>query len=242
MRADMDKILCERPRRGSVTRKYGRAMEDVENIPAKKHDKSLNENLQPLYRFLRSRLGRPWDKVYSEIREHFDKSSAVKLHIFQHLSTMVEQNAVYRNGKYYEPISYSRKSTTPEVSGFYIDRMGILREAIQERYRWKLKELPKNPNIVKIDAYSYLLRMNGSWFIGQFRDLPSEQTRKREYVIGDRVRTWNERYTPPFTDVFLKKADAQTCIREYGGRVYCYEMKQLGKREIRRYRKVLGFV
>lgn len=47
--------------------------------------KRLNENLRPLKRFIRGQVGRPWDKVYSEINEHVKVSNAVQAHIRQHL-------------------------------------------------------------------------------------------------------------------------------------------------------------
>jgi hypothetical protein len=45
----------------------------------------FSENLAPLRRYLEAQVGRPWDKVYSEIRAHVDADSAVQYHILQHL-------------------------------------------------------------------------------------------------------------------------------------------------------------
>lgn len=46
--------------------------------------KELNENLNPLWRFLYKNCGRPWSEVYSEMREMCDARSAIGYHIFQH--------------------------------------------------------------------------------------------------------------------------------------------------------------
>jgi len=46
---------------------------------------SFSENLAPLYRYLAAQVGRPWDKVYSEIRSRINASNAVQYHILQHL-------------------------------------------------------------------------------------------------------------------------------------------------------------
>src|SRR5262245_20037141 len=99
MRSDMQKIIVERPRLGSSrpNRKNGgrllagqigsalAAPEDYDSGPARassrRHEKWLNENLQPLYRYLRGQIGRPWDKVYSEIRRNLDTRSALGLHV-----------------------------------------------------------------------------------------------------------------------------------------------------------------
>lgn len=112
MRKDMMKVLCERRRtKGHLTIKKGvtgvfrrakiGADEDFDDyLPTKIgmraghvnngyktvriERKSLNENLNPLWRFLKKNCGRPWSEVYSEMREVCDARSAIGYHIFQH--------------------------------------------------------------------------------------------------------------------------------------------------------------
>ena len=52
----------------------------------------FSENLAPLRRYLAAQVGRPWAKVYSEIRSHVDADSAVQYHILQHLLARNERN------------------------------------------------------------------------------------------------------------------------------------------------------
>ena len=86
MREDMQKLIVERPRWGSpITNHKSKKRlssdevrtalvdsEDYDSGPGRassaRRDKHLNENLAPLRRYLRSQVGRPWDKVFSEIR------------------------------------------------------------------------------------------------------------------------------------------------------------------------------
>lgn len=112
MRKDMMKVLCERPRAlgwsklhkgitGVFRRTKISADEDFDDyLPTKIgmraghvnngyktvriERKSLNENLNPLWRFLKKNCGRPWSEVYSEMREVCDARSAIGYHIFQH--------------------------------------------------------------------------------------------------------------------------------------------------------------
>lgn len=64
--------------------------------------KSLNENLAPLFRFLEKSVGRPWDEVYSEVREHLRMDSAVQLHVVQHLNwTVTEKTYIGEDGHVY---------------------------------------------------------------------------------------------------------------------------------------------
>lgn len=113
MRKDMPKLLCEDGRRngGPGAKKYKRRQrrrlkrqlqKDPESAPKRGsmsgqrvagwNFKELNETLNPLARFLESRVGRPWDEVYSEIRAGLNLNSAVQLHIMQHLWQYVNRD------------------------------------------------------------------------------------------------------------------------------------------------------
>src|SRR5688572_532029 len=74
MREDMFKVIVERPRRGAGW--SGERAPDALDEDARAHEsivhrhrqrKSLNENLNPLRRWLERQVDRPWDKVYSEL-------------------------------------------------------------------------------------------------------------------------------------------------------------------------------
>ena len=49
--------------------------------------------------YLRAQVGRPWDKVYSEICQSCSKDGAVNAHIFQHLYDFIETNVTMKDGK-----------------------------------------------------------------------------------------------------------------------------------------------
>ena len=89
----MDKVIVERPRRGGDRARKGRPPRDLEDQPAKEgigrpyrtDSKSLNEHLGPLRRFLRKQVGRPWNKVYSEICEGLRAGHPLHDHVRRHL-------------------------------------------------------------------------------------------------------------------------------------------------------------
>src|SRR5690242_12640041 len=58
------------------------------------HTKSLTDNLEPLIRYLNSKIGKHWDKVFSELSSKMDKSSVSGLHVFQHLFDFVHTKVV----------------------------------------------------------------------------------------------------------------------------------------------------
>lgn len=107
MRRDMFKIIVERPRRfppGGWTK--GRPRRNIEDGPSREgmrrpydsyHErKELNENLAPLRRFLLKQVGRPWNKVYSEICEHLRADSVVQNHVRLHLEDFVSLHVEMR--------------------------------------------------------------------------------------------------------------------------------------------------
>lgn len=112
MRADMFKVIVERPRWGAghaQSAKLKRTRnQDIKHIGLKRHawvaapyTKGLNENLAPLVRFLRSRRGQPWDSIFSEICSRLDTGSTVKMHVRQHLEDFVlTRISVGRHGEW----------------------------------------------------------------------------------------------------------------------------------------------
>lgn len=99
MRADMFKVIVERPRRGSRYAPAVKLKKDrnpYKQIGLKRHvrekniiSKGLNENLAPLVRFIQRRVGRRWDDVFGEICAGLDTGSTVKMHVREHLGDFV---------------------------------------------------------------------------------------------------------------------------------------------------------
>jgi hypothetical protein len=125
MRSDMSKIIVERARayRGRRARKApryprkaisrrARVKGDPQNESApytesmgrSYREKSLNENLSPLFRYLLKQVGRPWSLIYREICAFVKVRSAVQMHILQHVNQCV-RNDLKRdaNGYLYAP-------------------------------------------------------------------------------------------------------------------------------------------
>jgi hypothetical protein len=73
MREDMYKVIVERPRRGkSGDATAARLRREFDGpirlgMRAGYGHRSLNENLAPLRRYLHAQIGRPWNRVFSEI-------------------------------------------------------------------------------------------------------------------------------------------------------------------------------
>lgn len=109
---------------------------DYDNMP--KHSgmkqgymqKSFDEYLAPLKRFLQRRVGRPWDDVYSEIRQYLRAKTAVHLHVLQHLDDMVVLRAWMEDGLLYGINSTGRPVRVhwSRWCAYYVDGKGVLQE------------------------------------------------------------------------------------------------------------------
>jgi hypothetical protein len=110
----MFEVIIERPRvkpsrggrkgrhRESTERAFERAPK-VLGMGRAGRTKSLNENLAPLRRFLRSRVGTPWDAVRSEMGAVLALSSAVQKHVLDHARQYVEENPRMIDGRPHRP-------------------------------------------------------------------------------------------------------------------------------------------
>ena len=135
MRKDMAKVVTEAPRRGHAnpSSKWGRRLTKDEHGlddhgasrgPSSRHRqygwnaKEFSDVLGPLRRYLRKQVGRPWDKVWSEITRTLDSRSLTGLHIFEHIRAEVEQEAwLGDDGRVYHK---RRWGTSEVVTGLYV--------------------------------------------------------------------------------------------------------------------------
>jgi hypothetical protein len=145
MRKDMSKVIVERPRKGrawaDLRAGRSRALVDDDGEPFKAKGarepekpqvktKSLNETLNPLKRYLASNVGRPWNKVYSEISEHLKPSSTVQQHVRDHIEDFVAIKTRMKSGVVMVTQRYGGERPLDEVwSYFYVHpKTGILRK------------------------------------------------------------------------------------------------------------------
>jgi hypothetical protein len=185
MRQDMYKLIVERPRRGGGYRSEIPAPDDLEDSPRqeglrKRHRsrKWLNENLRPLERFLASQVGRPWDKVYSELCAGIDRRNTVQQHIHQHLEDFVAIKVVEIDGelrasrrwRMHEPLSSSSSAkyyVDPGHGLLLINRLRIETHRDQRRKR-QIAHAERHGGVRQdlriIDPGNQLHRIDGVWY------------------------------------------------------------------------------
>jgi hypothetical protein len=227
MRSDMAKVIVERPRRGGGFR-YPRAAATgrcgLEDLPRREgigrpwanNSKWLNENLAPLRRYLRSQVGRPWDKVFAEVCQHMNRDSATQLHIWQHLKQEVCTDPHVIAG---DVSRYTGTGFAGHLDELYVDpRTGLLRfNAAHDRRTWWRKQRPTR-TVVRVDGRREYRKIDGSWW-----ELTLVPLRANQYWADDVV----------FRKVAWPSPRADL-VRFYGRAVYAVAKRSLNMEELMR--------
>src|SRR5947209_9139325 len=198
MRADMAKVIVERPRKkgraGKRPKGYQRRLrrygEDGppsrEGIKARWQGgtRELNEHLGPLRRYLDSQVGRPWDKVFSEICARIDRSSAVQDHVRDHVADYVTTHVLLIDGvpcdgdggrTYGQPLHQFR------YRPWYVcPRTGLLRRVKPTGRKRRRPEPATPPKVVPVGATLQCRLLDGAWHLVTLKPLPpSDALRER---------------------------------------------------------------
>jgi len=184
MRPDMFKVIVERARLGGGVRHRERSR-DYDNLPS--HEgmrrihkirgqwKSLNENLNPLRRFLQRRVGRRWDDVYAEICANLRPQSTVQQHVRDHIDGFVIRDVrVGPDGSLESVPPLDQRGSC--YTRFFVDpRDGALR-CLPRRKRVVPVEEPSH---VVVGHERELIKVDGIWYWVVFADVPRPARRVR---------------------------------------------------------------
>lgn len=229
----LNEIVIERPRRGmrlnstkikgvqkSLHKLTKIASEDGLLSPylikTRNKSKYFSDHLAPLRRLLGSKVGQPWDDVYSELCQRLHRNTVTGLHVMVHVWDFVIRyveiidGVPYQKTKYFLPIGYWRNE-------FYIHpETGILCLA-----KKSYKDTQKNRHdVIVIDEHHEYRKIRDIWYWVEFEDFPVFAT---------------------FTDVLLNKT-----INIYGARyhynreIYAVSKRQCNKKELRMIKKQIN--
>lgn len=205
MRDDMFKVIVERPRIGHRDGTFARNRLSVDvELPTKigvrrlkkitrTNTKWLNENLKPLQRYLGRQVGRPWDRIYSEICAGLDVNHTVKQHVRDHLEDFVAIRVrIARDGRWMAATDWNTQME-PWRQCFYVDpHDGLLKESAR---LWKKRSValprwmgPRDPSkpapdIRRIDDCSELRRIDGIWYAVEFAVAPGPGARPEVFDL-----------------------------------------------------------
>jgi len=255
MRKDMSKVIVERPRlgrsRAGLRAGRTRVVLDDDGEPlraarggrAPKSDKlqktkNLNENLNPLKRYLASQVGRPWRKVYSEISEHLKPTSTVQQHVRDHLDDFVATKARSVKGVLWAETRWGKPMPLSDTGHLYYvhPRTGLLLKN-ETRVSWKQaernfkkqEEAERARRMRVIDATTQVHLFKGAWW--EVKLAKVKQYEKRDPHTGG-YYTAQDRYTDVVHRAKLSGLPAEKLYGRHG--VYAREKRQLSKAEMKR--------
>jgi hypothetical protein len=225
MRSDMWKVIVERPRGGAG----GERTRRIAKLPYRDEDGStlaklepmrrertkwLSENLNPLKRFIEKQVGRPWSKVYSEIRAHVRFENTVQQHVLVHLDQMIARQVKIVDGVVYELGHW--KPWPLRRGALYVDpRTDIVRRVVVK----KKQRRRVDPDRIIVHAFTHLRRIDGVWYRVELAKIPEDGL----YKLRDAV---------------LKRQlfEVVSALRVEHGRagVYAVSKRQLSKRELKK--------
>ncbi len=254
MRADMAKVLVERPRfdsrdRGTPRKGYKkrlRRMLDAGESPPIREGMmrpyghgvpAFNEHLSPLRRYVQSQVGRPWDKVHSEICAHIDRGNVVQKHILTHLYDYVLTRVLLIDGQpcwgdssycyswYGRPL---RELSLRQLC-YVCPKSGLLKR-VPPRRTPRPAGRPAPPAYVRVNDRLQCRFIAGRWEVVALAPLPDDWHRAKsdaiDPVLGKPV-------------CFLGEAEAKNT---YGAAVYATCRRVLRKAELRQYPIPIDFI
>src|SRR5262249_20977740 len=137
--------------------------------------KELNENLQPLRRYLERQVGRPWRKVYAEIAKNLQVDSTVQQHVRDHLRDFVAVKP--------SRVNSWRSRATPWWQSFYVDpASGLLCRTdrlpeVKARRRAERNRPPAPVTRVALGKDGELRLLAGLWYHVRLAPLPEPMYR-----------------------------------------------------------------
>lgn len=251
MRGDMPKVIVERPRRGAGWVRKGRPLRDDDlelseaglkaHVRLRGESKSLNENLAPLKRYLAAQVGRPWDKVWSEVCKSLKPSNTVQQHVRDHVSDFVAVNTSLKDGEVWVQ-GRGRWGAPARLKDSFVElyvdpKSGLLlrnKHRASWAKRWKARaaaEARTRAKRMRVVSQTVQLHLVADcWWQVTLAAVPTTAQ-----TVAARVGPQRVAFEHPVEDVLLRKAGTAEARRALYGRpgVYAAAKRQLSSKEIR---------
>lgn len=177
--------------------------------------KYLSDHLGPLRRFLRSKVGQPWNQVYSELCQRLDSNTVTGQHVLDHVWDYVEQHVELISGIPYHKSGWECGQPLGRCwrDDFYVHpETGIL--CLAPPRPWKPQTPEPRTDVVILDDFRQYHKINDIWYLITFKTFPClSETSVRDVLQG-----------------VITDKDAKTIK---GKRVYAAEKRQCNKKEIK---------
>ncbi|MDY6786220.1 MAG: hypothetical protein SW833_27350 [Cyanobacteriota bacterium] len=248
----LDRIVIERPRSGmrissrrikGHKKELGRITKEATIdgllqpylIKTRNRTKSFSDHISPLYRWLRSKVGQPWDKVYGELCWKLDSTTLSGQHILSHVWGFVERHVVIIDG-----IPYQKDRQNHALNGWrnqlYVHpETGILCLA-PKRKKAKSQPCDNIANIVQVDPLHQYRKLDGVWYFVTFGSVLYKEVAND--ILPHKELTYFKKIVK---DVLLnQELSYNSAYREYGSPIYARHKRHATKKEIKKIKQRRG--
>lgn len=185
MRSDMHEVLIERPRRGlrlktrrgnkPRVREWTGSEDDYAHSyrPKQQRTKHFDDLLSPLRRWLRHQVGRPWDKVWSELCSGIDSRSVVGQHLLEHVRWEVTIDCAYDPARR-RVVTKEHRRGHDLVYGLYVDPRHCLLcwRPREGRHSGRGFSSAVSSDTRKVSPDRFRIKRSGIWFEAKVTQLP----------------------------------------------------------------------
>jgi hypothetical protein len=266
-RKDLSTVVVERPRGGqdgnANNRAYRRTVKSKKNFEDLPDKESVHKPhkfggwsderkvhrkddfLSPIKGFLRKSVGRPWDKVWSELRSMLNGRTTMHQHVLDHVKQYVETSPMFIEGRVCNAISYVSGVPNELRNGdYYVSEHGILRRYKRPKgdgFRRRGVRTYYEKVVRKGDREDYR-KIGGLWFYFRYDHLYPYQTLYDAH-LGRHVT--NRPYGPDLTWKVVGDDNWRLDVeygkpRHNGSTIFgancvrvCVEKRQLSKKQIK---------
>jgi hypothetical protein len=190
-------------------------------IKPRNKSKYLSDHLGPLRRFLRSKVGQPWNDVYSELCHRLDRSTMAGQHVLDHVNDYVERHVELIDGvPYYKSRRHLRLANWRQLQLYVHPETGILCDAKDtvSKAIAPASKTEEELNAINLDKFHQYHRINGIWYLITYQEVPASGI---------------------VFDVLYKVALAYK-VKSYSDQLYPAHKRQCNKREIQMIQKKLN--
>ena len=184
-------------------------------IKPRNKSKYLSDHLGPLRRLLRSRVGQPWNDVYSELCQRLDSSTMAGQHVLSHVWDYVERHVELIDGIPYRKPYWG---TYRSLENYYREQFYVHPEtgilcAVEKKPRQQKRIQPRTDMVI-VDPYHQYRKLKDIWYFVTFEEFPPPPTES----VTDALQGL----------VFRRSAE---CVG--GQKMYAVGKRQCNKKEIR---------
>lgn len=228
MRFDMAKVIVERPRyRSSLPAQKKGYLKMLQSRPMEESPRRepmlgrwqgmgryLNEHLGPMRRFLRSQVGRPWNKIHQELCENISFDNAVQKHVLAHIGDFVQQNVKCQHGRLMSFGHYGRARPLYAGEMYVCPATGLLKIAKPSKRRSQPRKLLHSDG----GRGAVCLRRDGRWYSVRLQSLPPDGSSRWDVWLNQHVSL----------------SDMQICTQTYEERSFALSVTAITQTEVRR--------